>query len=154
MGCVTPAPTSQKPVPPEKILLKASAMLPTSAVSAKLGSRFARAIPIWALAECRFSSAWRTSGRCSTSCEGRLRGSSCGSCRARQLKLFRQILIGKSARERSQEVTLLSQLFKQRRQGGGDLRELRFLRRHIEPAHIALRILVAQNLQHVGVDGR
>ena len=32
------------------------------------------------LAERRFSSAWRTSGRCSTSCDGRLTGSSCGSC--------------------------------------------------------------------------
>ena len=71
----------EDPVPPENIRLKTNAMLPASAVSAKLGSRFATATPIRALAECRFSSAWRTSGRCSTNWDGRLTGSSCGSCR-------------------------------------------------------------------------
>ena len=48
---------------------------------------------------------------------------------------------------------MLSQLFQQRWQRGGDLRELRFLRRHVESADITFRILRAQNLQHVGVDG-
>ena len=128
-------------------------MLPASAVSAKLGRRFARAIPIWALAECRFSSAWRTSGRCSTSCEGRLTRQFLRQLQTRKLKLFGQVLVGESARQRSQQVTLLRQLLQQRRQGGGDLRELRFLRCHVELARISLRILVPQNLQHVGVDG-
>src|SRR5271167_470247 len=51
------APTSQKPVPPVNIRPRTTAMLPASAVGAKFGSRFATATPIWALAECRFSSA-------------------------------------------------------------------------------------------------
>src|SRR5258707_9963687 len=65
----------------------------------------------------------------------------------RKLKLLRQILAGEAARERSQEVTLLSQLLEERRQRGGDLRELRFLRRHIKLAHISFGILAAQNFQ-------
>src|SRR5579863_793326 len=71
----------------------------------------------------------------------------------RQLKFLGKILAGEAARQRSEEVTLLSQLLKQRRQSGGDLRQLRFLRRHVEPAYISLRKLDAQNLQHIRVDG-
>jgi len=44
---------------PVNILLKANAALPPFAVRAMLWSRLA--MPIWALAACRFSSAWRTS---------------------------------------------------------------------------------------------
>jgi len=55
-GCVTPAPKSQKP-PEVRNRVNAKAALPASAVKGKLGSRFARATPMSALAACKFSSA-------------------------------------------------------------------------------------------------
>ncbi len=45
--------------------------------------------------ECRFSSACRTSGRCSTSFEGILTGSSCGSCKFESSNFSGRSLSGK-----------------------------------------------------------
>ena len=45
----------------------------------------------------------------------------------------------------------LRQLLDQRGKGCGDLRELRFLRRHVEPARIAFGELILENLQGLGV---
>jgi hypothetical protein len=53
-------------------------MKPASALMVNVGNKFAVATPIWALAECNCSSAARTSGRCSMSCDGKLTGKSAG----------------------------------------------------------------------------
>ena len=71
----------QKPVPGPNSWPIARAVLPAFAVRVMLGRRLAVAIPICALAAWRLASAWSTSGRCSTSAEGRLSGSSDGSVR-------------------------------------------------------------------------
>ena len=76
----------QKPVPGPKICPIASALVPAFALSVMLGKRFARATPISALAECIFSSAWSTSGLCSTSVDGKLSGRSEGSVRLARVK--------------------------------------------------------------------
>ena len=78
MGCVTLPEMTQNSLPGINSWLRASALLPGFPVSVILGSRFAMATPIWALAACRLASAARTSGRCSTRCAGRLTGKSRG----------------------------------------------------------------------------
>ncbi len=70
---------SQNPVPVLKRSPAESAVDPQLPVIANCGSMSAMATPASADAKCMFSSAWRTSGRCSTSFEGRLTGSSAGS---------------------------------------------------------------------------
>ena len=70
---------------------------------------------------------------------------------AGKVKLLGKLLARESAGEFRQQVALLRQLLHQRRQGGLDLRELRFLRRDVQAGHVALRELVAQDLQHVAV---
>ena len=70
----------------------------------------------------------------------------------RQIEWIRRRLVRKPSGQDGQKVALLGELLAQRRQRGGDLRELRFLRGDIQPAGIAFGILVAQDLQHVGVD--
>ncbi len=62
-------------------------MNPASALIVKVGSILAVAMPIWALAECNCSSAARTSGRCSISCDGRLTGRTAGKCRSASLNI-------------------------------------------------------------------
>ncbi len=51
----------------EQLVDLQSAVLPIAPESVMFGSRLAIATPIWALADCKFASAARTSGRCSTS---------------------------------------------------------------------------------------
>ncbi len=68
---------------------------------------------------------------------------------ARKLEFLRRRLARKPAGQNRQQVALLGQLLEQRRQRGGDLRELRFLRGKIKPAGIALGELVLQDLHHV-----
>ena len=52
---------------------------------------------------------------------------------ARKLECLRRRLAGKSPGQNGQQIVQLRRLLDQRRQGGGDLRELRFLRGQIEP---------------------
>ena len=139
-------------MPDENNLSKDSAVLPASAVSVMFGSRFAMAMPIWALAACRFASACSTSGRCATSCDGRLTGNFHRQLQTRQLKFFRRRLVRKPPGQNRQQVAQLGGLLEQRRQRGDDLRELRFLRDHVQPARITFGVLVAQDFHHVGIE--
>ena len=71
---------------------------------------------------------------------------------ARKLEFLVRCLVRKPAGQNRQQVAQLGQLLEQRRQRGGDLRELRFLRGQIQPAGITFGKLVLQDLNHVGVD--
>ena len=80
IGCVTPAVRVKKPLPGTNRPAIWVGLLPISAAILNNGRRFATATPICALAARQVSSAARMSGRCSTSRDGKLTGSSSGSC--------------------------------------------------------------------------
>ena len=61
-------------------------------------------------------------------------------------------LVGEPAGEDRQEIAQLGRLFNQRRQRGGYLRELGFLRSYIELTDIPFGKLITQDLHHAGVD--
>ena len=75
------------------------------------GSRLAILTPISALAECNCSSAERTSGRCSTSLEGRLTGSSCGSCRDESSNFSASFSLGKRPASRASKSRCCANCF-------------------------------------------
>ena len=93
------------------------------------------ATPTAADAACRFSSAWRTSGRCSISFEGRLTGRSVGKVRSIQAEGFRRFVRRQPTEQCGQGVARLTELLLQRRQ------RLRGLR---------LRGLLGENIQIAG----
>ncbi len=105
-----------------------------SPVIANCGSMSAIATPTAAEAMCRFSSAWRTSGRCSTSFEGRLTGRSVGKRQVVELKGFRGLVGGQPPEQRRQRVARLAQLLLQRRQGLRGLRLQGLLGQHVQIA--------------------
>ena len=110
------------------------------------------ATPICALAACNCSSAARMSGRCSISCDGRLTGRSVGRCRSASLNVWRGPSFGKMpASAASRSRCCASAL----RSGGSvalRLRQRRFLRRHVAAVGVARFELLAEDVEHLGVD--
>ena len=82
-----PSPMLQMPEPGTISELRPLEAKPSAPVMVNCGIWLATATPMSALAECNCASAARTSGRCSTSCEGRLSGRSCGSLSLSSSKL-------------------------------------------------------------------
>src|SRR5215472_4220145 len=71
---------------------------------------------------------------------------------AGKFELTGRCLAGEPTGKRSQQVVLLGQLLAQRRQRGGDLRKLSFLRSDVKPGGVTLFKLGAKGLKHVRVD--
>ena len=111
------------------------------------------ATPTWALAECRFASAARTSGRCSTSRDGRLSGRSCGSVRSLSSKRSSTRVAGQLAGQRGEEIALLGQRLFERRQGGLGLGECRLLAGDVGAGNRAQALLLAQDVERLALGG-
>ena len=69
---------------------------------------------------------------------GKAHGQFLRQLQAGQLELLGWVLAGETAGKSRQQIALLGQLLEQRRQRRGDLRELRLLRRDVEPAGVTL----------------
>jgi len=79
-------------------------------------------------------------------CRWKAHGQILGQLQSGQLEFVRRRLAREAAGQDRQQVALLDQLLEQRRQGGGDLCELRFLRSDVEAAGIALLELISKDL--------
>ena len=110
------------------------------------------ATPTWALAERNSSSDERTSGRCSTSCDGTLTGSSVGSCRPASLNVSHRLLARKPARQCGKKIALLRQCLAQRRQGRLDLGQRRLLGGNVAAIGVALHELATHDFEHLRID--
>ena len=152
MGCVTAPAKVQKPALSVNSWLPSSAAIPASAVSVMFGRRFATAIPIWALAACRFSSAWRTSGRCSTSCAGRLSGNSCGNCKLESSNSSAGGWLGKPPESAASRSRCWASCLSSGGSVAATCASCDSCAATFEPAGITLRKLLAQDFEHVGVD--
>ena len=117
------------------------------------GSRLAIATPTWALAACRLASAARTSGRWSTSFEGRLTGSWAGKVRLARRIGASWSSDGRAPGQVGELVALGRQLLLQRRQGLLGLGQGGLLCRHVDAGDLAELLLGAQDLQHVRGEG-
>ena len=142
----------QKPVPGPNSWPIASAVLPALPVSVMLGRRLAVATPICALAACRLAWAWSTSGRCSTSTEGRLSGSSAGSVRLASVNFCRRRLAGKVPVRTAIRLCCWSRCLSSGGKRRLELGELRLLGGDVGPADIALRLLILEKAEDLAVD--
>ena len=88
------------------------------------------------------------------SCDGTLTGRSAGRCRSASLNDCRGPSVGKGAGQRRQQIALLGERLAQRRQRRPDLRQRGFLRRHFAAIGVARFELLAEDVEHLGVDAR
>ena len=110
---------------------------PMSPVSVMFGKRLAMATPIWALADCRLASAARTSGRCSTSFDGRLKGRSRGSRNAASENFSGIRSLGKPPINAASRSRCCANCFCSGGKRLLDLRQRRFLRHHVALGDLA-----------------
>ena len=107
--------------------------------------------PTAALAACICSSAERTSGRCSTSFEGRLTGSSSGNCSDESSNSAEIVSLGKLPMRRASRSRCCASCFSRRQRRLG-LRQRRLLRNYVGIGDLAECELPPQQFQRFSLD--